>query len=361
MTNGQVAAREIAVPASGHEAAALQQAGRAALVQRNYKAAIDAFALLEAQAPDHEPTRLALGIALQGAKRHEEALQRFQRVSSGSPERGAAELHAAFSLLALGRAWKAREAAVRALALQPGAASAHCALGQAEAALGRTEAAEKALLAALEVDPSSADVWAMLGAVRSLRGDAAGAEAAVRKAIELDPGHATAKSALARHSGARGRDLELWNPTESRAALGLAVDYLSKKSVFARLPFGEWTQTLAHQVRRGQQVFVVDEQSRVLGYLGWTFTEEALAKQWVSGLAPLSDEQCRSGDCVIINAWAADTKEAERLLVNAARDIIKDKSTLYFKRFYRDGRVRPMRLAVNEFVVRHLARAGAIC
>ena len=241
----------------------------------------------------------------------------------------------------------------------PRAASAHCALGQAEVALGRTEAAEKALLAGLEIDPSSADLWALLGAARKLAGNAQGAEAALQTALRLDPGHPAARSVLAPKVVGRSRELKIWNPTESRAALGLAVDYLSKKAVFGRLPFGEWSRTLAHQVGRGQQVFVVDGDERVLGYLGWALTDPALAEQWLRGLSALSDDQCQGGDCAILNAWAADSKPAARLLVATAREIFKDKSALYFKRFYRDGRARPMRLSINAFVAGHVARLGA--
>ena len=357
MTDGRDATGAIVGSTSAGDAAQLGQVGHSALKRRHYPAAIDAFSRALALAPDHEPTRLALGVSLQGAKRHREALESFERIKAGAPEKGAAHLHAAFSLLALGRALAAREAATQAIALLPRAASAHYVFGQAEATLGRAHAAERALMIALEIDPSSADMWASLGAARSLAGDAAGSEAALRKALELNPAHAAARAALARSSEPRGRDLELWNPGELRAALGLAVDYLSKKPVFARLPFGEWSRTLAHQVGRGQQLFVVDGGKRVLGYLGWAVTDAALAEQWLQGLSPLSDEQCRGGDCVILNAWAADSKEAAQLLVSAAREIFHDKSAIYFKRFYGDRRARPMRLSVNKFVASHLARS----
>ncbi len=32
---------------------------------------------------------------------------------------------------------------------------------------------------------------------------------------------------------------------------------------------------------------------------------------------------------------------------------------IYYKRFYDDGRIRPVRLTVNEFVTAHIARKGA--
>ena len=62
------------------------------------------------------------------------------------------------------------------------------------------------------------------------------------------------------------------------------------------------------------------------------------------------------GDCVIFNAWAASTPEANRFLVSLAREIIEGKDTIYFKRHYKDGSTRPARLRANDFVARHLQR-----
>jgi hypothetical protein len=59
---------------------------------------------------------------------------------------------------------------------------------------------------------------------------------------------------------------------------------------------------------------------------------------------------------VIFNAWAASTPEANRFLVDQARRIIDGKDTVYFKRHYKDGGKRPVRLRVNDFVARHLER-----
>ena len=119
MSNGRDPVGQNATPDSAGELAALRVAGRVAVAARNHGVAIESFARAEAIAPDHEPTRLALGVALQGAGRHEEALARLQRVGDGAPEKGAAELHSSLSLLALGRALPARDAARRTVALTP--------------------------------------------------------------------------------------------------------------------------------------------------------------------------------------------------------------------------------------------------
>ncbi len=93
------------------------------------------------------------------------------------------------------------------------------------------------------------------------------------------------------------------------------------------------------------------------GFLGWALTPEALAEQWVDGRAGLRSDECREGDCVIINAFAADTGAVNRCIVDTMRKLFADKCTLYFKRHYPDGRTRPTRLSVNDFVADHLARS----
>ena len=65
----------------------------------------------------------------------------------------------------------------------------------------------------------------------------------------------------------------------------------------------------------------------------------------------------RLGDCVIVNAFAADTGGANRFIVDTMRKLFASKRVLYFKRHYPDGRTRPVRLTVNEFVAVHLARS----
>ena len=59
---------------------------------------------------------------------------------------------------------------------------------------------------------------------------------------------------------------------------------------------------------------------------------------------------------MVFNAWAASTGKVNRFLLGEARKVIAGKDTVYFKRFYKDGTVRPARLRVNDFVAQHLGR-----
>ncbi len=151
-------------------------------------------------------------------------------------------------------------------------------------------------------------------------------------------------------------NLNAWRPTSPAAAVGLSVEYLSAKPAFARLPFGEWTQVLFHQVARGHYLFVIDQDQRICGFLGWAFTEEVLAARWASGELGLTNEQCLDGDCVIINAFSADTSAVNHFLREAMRKVFARRRLVYFKRHYPDGRERAIRLVVPK----HRRREGGM-
>ena len=142
--------------------------------------------------------------------------------------------------------------------------------------------------------------------------------------------------------------LSLWKPSEPAVALGLAVEFLMKEPVFAKLPFGDWSRVLIGQINRGHFCFVVDAQQRVRGFLGWAFTHERLAEQWVESRATLSEQDCREGDCVIINAWAAASTDAHRLLIDKGLKLFGHKLRIYARRYNTRGRPRPLRIGGHE-------------
>lgn len=139
-------------------------------------------------------------------------------------------------------------------------------------------------------------------------------------------------------------------------ALGLAVSHLMTKPAFANLRFGDWSRILTGQINRNHYYFAVDGKNQIQGFMGWALASKDKAEAWVEGRGALSFGDSVNGDCVIFNAWAASTPEANRFLVSLAREIIEGKDTVYFKRHYKDGSTRPARVRVNDFVARHLER-----
>lgn len=153
--------------------------------------------------------------------------------------------------------------------------------------------------------------------------------------------------------------LRLFRPPDPAAALGMAANYLRNKPAFANQRFGDWTDVLIGQINRGHYYFVL-EGNRVRGFIGWGLTTRAKAEAWVEGRRSLSLEECLQGDCVILNAWSADSTRVTRFLLDEARKSWNDKQTLYFKRYYKDGRVRPARLNVNDFVTTHVPQRAVL-
>jgi hemolysin-activating ACP:hemolysin acyltransferase len=150
--------------------------------------------------------------------------------------------------------------------------------------------------------------------------------------------------------------LRIFKPANPAAALGLAVSHLMVKPAFANLKFGDWSRILVGQINRGHYCFAVDEKNEVQGFMGWALATRDKAEAWVEGRRGLSFEDSRDGDCMVINAWSAASTGVTRFLLAEARRVARGKTTVYFKRHYKDGSTRPARVAVNSFIDAHIAR-----
>lgn len=152
-----------------------------------------------------------------------------------------------------------------------------------------------------------------------------------------------------------GNRLRAVREQDRARALGLAVSYLMTKPAFAKLPFGHWSRILAGQINRGHYLFVA-RGNEIVGFFGWALTTEDKAELWLAGTREPTAEECRDGDCILINAWEAIDDNVQKFVVEKFRQVILGKRLIYGKRFYDDGRVRPLRVSVNDFVDRHLSR-----
>ena len=140
---------------------------------------------------------------------------------------------------------------------------------------------------------------------------------------------------------------------ENRAmALGLAVEHLMTKPAFGRLPFGHWGRILTGQIRRGHYFFVAD-QKRIVGFCGWALASEEEAEAWISGRPEAAHIVGETGDCIVLNAWSADTPAAHQLVRDELRIRGRGKRMIYAKRDYKDGRVRPLRMKIADATDSH--------
>lgn len=152
--------------------------------------------------------------------------------------------------------------------------------------------------------------------------------------------------------------LRLVRPANPAAALGLATSHLMTKPAFAQLRFGAWSRVLVGQVNRGHYRLVMDGDHQVHGFLGWALCSEAAAEAWLAG-RDLPSAQAREGDCVLFNAWSADTPAVHRLVLVAARGAMLGRRLACFRRVYPDGTSRATRMPVNAFVGRKLDGVGS--
>jgi hemolysin-activating ACP:hemolysin acyltransferase len=151
---------------------------------------------------------------------------------------------------------------------------------------------------------------------------------------------------------------KLFRPENPIIALGLAVNYLMSKPAFAQLRFGGWSRILTGQINRKHYYFVLDAHNQVQGFLGWALSNRDTAEAWVENRGSVSFENSRDGDCIIFNAWAASAPGVNRVLLDAARQEMRGREMVYFKRYYKDGSTRPARLKVTDFIDGHLTRNG---
>jgi hemolysin-activating ACP:hemolysin acyltransferase len=152
--------------------------------------------------------------------------------------------------------------------------------------------------------------------------------------------------------------LRALRPDSPTVALGLAVNHLMTKPAFARQTFGEWARILVGQINREHYWFAVDGKI-VQGFAGWALTSRENADAWVEDRRTLSYEDCLEGDCLIFNAWSANSSRVQRFMVDEARKIIRHRKAIYAKRYYDDGTTRRVRLNVNDFVGLHVDRRSA--
>ncbi len=153
--------------------------------------------------------------------------------------------------------------------------------------------------------------------------------------------------------------LRLLRPASPLVALGLAVKHLMVKPAFAVQPFGAWSRILVGQINRGHYLFAVDPDNRVCGFMGWALTSKEKADEWFEGGRDISCDDSLAGDSVILNAWSADHSRAHRFLVDEARKMFQNKRMVYFRRHYRDGRMRSARLDVSDSVAVHAGSKAA--
>jgi tetratricopeptide (TPR) repeat protein len=221
--------------ANADEIAVLRAKANAHLKAGAFAEAIELLARAVTADPEHGPTQLDLGIALQGAGHHNDALKFLSSAQKLLRDDPAPFLLAAVSLLVLNQPDKAIHAASEACKRNPRIAEAHYAYGQAWLALNEPAKAERAFAEAIQLRRGWADAWVNYGIARYRQGAIEDAKTAMRQALNNAPGHAAATNnlgAFMRISGEADTAEHLLRETVARepgnigARLNLAADFL---------------------------------------------------------------------------------------------------------------------------------------
>ena len=224
--------------AEGRIASPLLRRGVEALQANDIAAAIEFLTrAVERDASDPQG-QLHLGVALQAAGSHADALARFKNAQAALADDPGPFLHAAVSHLALGDNRAAVVAASEACHRAPKLAAAHYAYGQAWAALGEPARAERAFAEAIRLNEGWAEAWVNYGVARYRQGAVEDAKDAMRRALAADPAHAAALSNLGAFMRITGeveaaeqvlREAVARAPEAAGARLNLAADLLQEE------------------------------------------------------------------------------------------------------------------------------------
>jgi tetratricopeptide (TPR) repeat protein len=268
----------------------LVRRGLAALRANDIAAAITLLSqAIEADASDPQ-AEFQLGVALQAAGRHAEALARFEAAQASIGDDPLPFLHAAVSHLALGDHQAALIKASEACWRAPKLAAAHYAYGQAFAALGEATRAEQAFTAAIQLNPRWADAWVNYGLARYRQGAIEDAKTAMRQALAADPAHSAARSNLSAF-------MRITGETEGAERLLQATVMRAPNAVGARLNLAA---DLLQEERAAEALALLDgaeAPSDVATLRHWRLQEALALLQlgWAAQARAALDELMRSG------------------------------------------------------------------
>jgi len=137
-------------------------------------------------------------------------------------------------------------------------------------------------------------------------------------------------------------------PQNQTYALGLSIEVTARHDAYGGIPFAEWVQILVGQIARNHYFFVIDGSGNVVGYAGWAVADRDEAVAWLEKGKALPHDRCREGDCVILNAWVADNAAVRNFMIEHAGAELDGQKMLFAKRVYPDGKVRAVKLPVDE-------------
>jgi hypothetical protein len=123
--------------------------------------------------------------------------------------------------------------------------------------------------------------------------------------------------------------------TPSFEALGIVVDFLSRKAPFDQFRAGHVVTALKHQIAQGHHVCAFRGEVLV-GYCGWLQVTCELGELWLLDQAELKPVPPERADAVALTLVRVDEPAAVRPLIRACRRLEPAKR-VFFRRDYANG------------------------
>lgn len=118
----------------------------------------------------------------------------------------------------------------------------------------------------------------------------------------------------------------------SLEALGLVLSELAQRPPFSAMNLKFAHEAIRYQLRYGCNGAALDEQGRLISYVGWARTVQAQAELWLQGKTHLK-VVARDFDAIVCTVVLSKDAALTRTLIRRARRLNSGKR-VYFKRTY---------------------------
>lgn len=241
------------------------------LEKKRYADAATALKGMLAGAREKSDLRYLMGVALEGQKKHGEALEEFLRIGPGERFYADAAIHAAFLYQELDRLAEGVGFLNEVIENMPDKAEFRLYQGTFYEEMRDYEKAEAALQAGLEIDPENAKIHFRLGVVYDKWGRKDQSIQAMKEVIRIDPEHANALNYLGYTYADLGRNLDEAEDLIKRA-LTLAPDdgYITDSLGWVYFKRGQFERALKYLEKA---VAMVPDDPVILEHLGDVYRE----------------------------------------------------------------------------------------
>ncbi len=150
-----------------------------------------------------------------------------------------------------------------------------------------------------------------------------------------------------RAHGAPAQDFEIRCFRFSYEAVGIVLDYVADTKPFSRFGCAVLVNAIKDQLRTGHNLYAY-RGTKLLGYVGWLLTSEAVGQHWVeteTGLRPVADDVADAGALTIVRA---DERQVLYTLVRTARNLNPGKRVFFLREYAGSARGAARRSVINR-------------